>query len=76
MRVNIIVSFENVEEIDAGEHSVDLADFAAAGMGPAETAGAIAATIEAAARKARAEDVPAAENPSPTGDYPLDPDQD
>jgi hypothetical protein len=80
MRVNIEVSFDVVEEIDAGEFSVDLADLEASGMGPAETAGAVMATIQDAARAARAKASGARkERPasaSAGGDYPLDPEQD
>ena len=80
MRVNINVSFEIVEEIDAGEHSVDLSDLEASGMGPGETAEAVAATIQAKAREAqRNADGVRKERPdtaSAGGDYPVDPDQD
>jgi hypothetical protein len=77
MRVNITVAFDVVEEIDAGEHSVDLADLDDSGMGPNETAGAIVATIEDAARKARgAGKQRPAPDPDAPSDYPLDPDQD
>jgi hypothetical protein len=76
MRVNITVAFDVVEEIDATEHSVDLADLEASAMGPSETAGAVAATIEDAARKARGagqqRPEPAADAPR---DYPLEPEQ-
>ena len=41
MRVNISVSFAVVEEIDAGQNSVDLADLEASGMGPKEAAAAV-----------------------------------
>jgi hypothetical protein len=77
VRVNIEVTFAVVEEIDATEYSVDLADLEASAMGPSETAGAVAATIEDAAQKARAVGVP---RPAPDADaprdYPLDPEQD
>lgn len=80
MRVNITVAFDVVEEIDAGEHSVDLADLEASAMGPGETADAIVATIEDAARKARKptmSDLVTDIAPDLANrDYPLDPDQD
>jgi hypothetical protein len=77
MRVNITVGFEVVEETDATEHSVDLADLEASEMGPSETAGAVVATIEDAAQKARAVGVPRpAPDPDAPSDYPLDPEQD
>jgi hypothetical protein len=84
MRVNITVAFEVVEEIDAGEHSVDLADLEASGMGPGETAGAVVATIQDAAGKARRRvvgEIKARQaRPEPSTsvgvDYPLDPEQD
>jgi hypothetical protein len=82
MRVNIIVTFENVEEIDAGPYSVDLADFAAAEMGPNEVSEAVVGTIEDAARKTRGERQPRAAVKDDGPDYgmgrehPLDPEQD
>lgn len=77
MRVNITVAFDVVEEIDAGQHSVDLADLEASGMGPEETSGAIVATIEDAARKARGKGQQRPEpGPDAPRDYPLDPEQD
>jgi hypothetical protein len=81
MRVNIEVSFEVVEDAFAGEHSVDLADLEASGMGPHEAAGAVVATVQDDARKARSKAAGARkERPaaaaSAGGDYPLDPDQD
>ena len=77
MRVNISVAFEVVEEIAAGEHSVDLADLEASAMGPDETAAAVVATIQDAAGKARGRRAPRPEPAaSAGGDYPLDPEQD
>ena len=76
MRVNIVVTFDVVEEIDAGEYSVDLADLDASGMGPGETAGAVVATIQDAARKARGAGKERPATASTGGDYPLDPEQD
>lgn len=75
MRVNINLAFDVVEEIDAGQYSVDMADFNDAGMGPDAVAGAVRATIEDAARKARGERTPGRADVAGS-DYPLDPDQD
>jgi len=79
MRINITVMFDVVEEIYAGEHSVDLADMSAIGMGPREAADFLADAIEREAQKSRALRVAAKDRPASaaTGnDYPLDPDQD
>lgn len=75
MRVNINLAFDLVEEIDAGQYSVDMADFKDADMGPDEVAGAVRATIEDAARKARGKRAPGRANVAGR-DYPLEPDQD
>lgn len=79
MRVNITVACDVVEEIDAGEHSVDLADFQAAGLGPRDIAETLVSAIQEKAAKARAPRAAAKERPASAAsgtDYPLDPEQD
>jgi hypothetical protein len=76
MRVNIEVTFAVVEEIAASDHSVDLADLEASEMGPGETADAVVATIQDAARRARGKGKQPEPAASAGGDYPLDPNQD
>lgn len=82
MRVNISVSFEVVEEIDAGPNSVDMIDYTEADFDVDKLAAMICAFVETAAQKARARNAPSKKRPAvtpqePVGrDYPLDPEQD
>lgn len=75
MRVNIRVEFDLVEEAFASGNSVDQAELAASGMTADEIAGALVESIQTRAAKVRGRGAPKPA-PAPSGDYPLDPEQD